>query len=287
MSMPRPIKVGIAKIGNIGCSVLLELLLDERADREDIDVRVVSSGAKLGEAQAEDVAAKLLEFKPYLILMASPNASLPGPRRLMDTLSKAGVPMVLVSDAPSRKVEKELEAKGIGYIIVLADSMLGARREFLDPVEMALFNADILRILAITGVFNILQREIDAIIEALKRGDKPSLPRLVVDKEAAVGAAGFQNPYARAKAMAAFEVSRRVADLTTEGCFVITDWERYVGIVAAAHEMLQIASRLASEARELEKAGDSVYRTPHHRDGSILSKRRLVEKPQRIEAKKA
>ncbi|MBS7610225.1 F420-dependent methylenetetrahydromethanopterin dehydrogenase [Candidatus Bathyarchaeota archaeon] len=280
--MSLPIKVCVAKIGNIGSSVLLELLLDERADREDIDVRVVSSGAKLGVAQAEDVATKLLEFKPQLILIASPNASLPGPLRLREILSKSGAPIIVVSDAPTRKVEKDLEAQGIGYIIVLADSMLGARREFLDPVEMALFNAYILKVLAITGVFNILQREIDTVIEALKKGEEPKLPRLVVDKETAVKAAGFQNPYARAKAMAAFEIARRVADLTTEGCFVIKEWERYVGIVAAAHEMILSASRLAAEARELEKAGDSVYRTPHHRDGFILEKRRLMEKPLRI-----
>ncbi|MEM3692975.1 MAG: F420-dependent methylenetetrahydromethanopterin dehydrogenase [Candidatus Bathyarchaeia archaeon] len=285
--MSLPIKVCVAKMGNIGSSVLLELLLDERADREDIDVRAVSSGAKLGEAQAEDVATKLLEFKPHLILIVSPNASLPGPRRLMDILSQALVPIIVVSDAPTRKLEKELEAQGLGYIIVLADSMLGARREFLDPVEMALFNADILKVLAITGVFNILQREIDTVIEALKKGEKPSLPKLVIDKEVAVRAAGFQNPYAKAKAMAAYEIARRVADLTTEGCFIIKEWERYLGVVAAAHEMLISASRLASEARELEKGGDSVYRSPHHRDGSILEKRRLIEKPQRIPIQKA
>ncbi|MEM3072121.1 MAG: F420-dependent methylenetetrahydromethanopterin dehydrogenase, partial [Candidatus Bathyarchaeia archaeon] len=35
----------------------------------------------------------------------------------------------------------------------------------------------------------------------------------------------------------------------------------------------------ADEAREIEKSNDQLYRTPHADDGSILQKRRLVEKP--------
>ena len=44
------VKIGIVKCGNIGISPIIELLLDERADRENIDVQVISSGAKLGPA---------------------------------------------------------------------------------------------------------------------------------------------------------------------------------------------------------------------------------------------
>ena len=43
----KVVKVGFVKVGNIGSAPLLEFLLDERAERQDIDVRVVSSGAKL------------------------------------------------------------------------------------------------------------------------------------------------------------------------------------------------------------------------------------------------
>ena len=38
-------KVGIFKCGNIGTSPLLELLIDELADRKDIKVRTVTSGS--------------------------------------------------------------------------------------------------------------------------------------------------------------------------------------------------------------------------------------------------
>jgi|GEM_PF-6142893 len=39
----RVVKTSIVKIGCIGCSPQLEYLLDERADRKDIDVRVFRS----------------------------------------------------------------------------------------------------------------------------------------------------------------------------------------------------------------------------------------------------
>ena len=273
------VKVGFAKVGNIATAPLIEFLLDERADRNDIDVRVVSSGAKMGVEQAEEVAKKLLEFKPDFAVVTSPNATLPGPKRLRELLAEGGIPVIVVSDAPAKKIVKKLQEAGFGYIIVTADAMIGARREFLDPVEMALFNADLIKVLAVTGVFNIVQVELDRVIDAFKNGEKPTLPRIVIDKDKAVEAANFSNPYAKAKAMASFEIARRVADLTVEGCFMVKEWERYTLLVAAAHEMMKTAAKLADEARELEKATDSVYRSPHSRAGLILSKRKLIEKP--------
>jgi methylenetetrahydromethanopterin dehydrogenase len=50
--------------------------------------------------------------------------------------------------------------------------------------------------------------------------------------------------------------------------------------VASAHELLRTAARLAEEARELEKATDSILRTPHAADGKVLSKTTLVSKPE-------
>ena len=273
------VKVGFAKVGNIATAPLIEFLLDERADRNDIDVRVVSSGAKMGVEQAEEVAKKLLEFKPDFAVVTSPNATLPGPKRLRELLAEGGIPVIVVSDAPAKKIVKKLQEAGFGYIIVTADAMIGARREFLDPVEMALFNADLIKVLAVTGVFNIVQVELDRVIDAFKNGEKPTLPRIVIDKDKAVEAANFSNPYAKAKAMASFEIARRVADLTVEGCFMVKEWERYTLLVAAAHEMMKTAAKLADEARELEKATDNVYRCPHSRAGLILSKRKLIEKP--------
>ncbi len=273
------VKVGFAKIGNIGSAPMIEFLLDERADRNDIDVRIVSSGAKMGIEQAEEVANKLLEFKPDFVVVTSPNASLPGPTRLREILAEKNIPVIVVSDAPAKKIAKDLQSKGFGYIIVMADSMIGARREFLDPVEMSLFNSDLIKVLAVTGVFNIIQVELDRVIEAFKQNVKPTLPTIIITKDNAVEAAKFSNSYAKAKAMASFEIARVVADLTVEGCFIVKEWERYTAIVAAAHEMMRYAAKLADEARELEKSNDSVYRTPHSKVGVILSKRKLIEKP--------
>ena len=273
------VRVGFAKIGNIGSAPMIEFLLDERADRNDIDVRITSSGAKMGVEQAEEVANKLLEFKPDFVVATSPNASLPGPTRLREILAEKNIPVIVVSDAPAKKIVKDLQNRGFGYIIVMADSMIGARREFLDPVEMALFNSDLIKVLAVTGVFNIIQVELDRVIDAFKQNVKPTLPTVIVAKDNAVEAAKFSNPYAKAKAMASFEMARVVADLTVEGCFIVKEWERYTTIVAAAHEMMKYAAKLADEARELEKSNDNVYRSPHSKVGAILSKRKLIEKP--------
>mgnify|MGYP001138214905 CR=1 FL=1 len=53
------VKIGIIKSGNIGTSPVLDLLLDERADRPNIDVRVFGSGAKMNPEQVEDVVPKV------------------------------------------------------------------------------------------------------------------------------------------------------------------------------------------------------------------------------------
>jgi len=273
------VKVGFLKLGCIGSALLIEFMLDERAEREDLDVRVVGSGAKLGIEQAEDVAQRILDFKPQLVIVTSPNATLPGPKRARDILKGAGLPTIVVSDSPGKKAAQELEQHGFGYIIVEADSMIGARREFLDPLEMVLFNLDVTRVLAVTGALNLLRIEIDRAIEAIKKGLQPPLPKVVIDKEKAIKAASFSNPYAASKAMAAYETARRVADLTVEGCFVVKEWERYTQLVSSAHEMMRQAARLSDDAREMEKSQDAVTRMPHYDDGTILHKKRLIEKP--------
>ncbi|MHA1594932.1 MAG: F420-dependent methylenetetrahydromethanopterin dehydrogenase [Candidatus Baldrarchaeia archaeon] len=277
--MKEVVRVGVVKCGNLGTSTMVELLLDERADREDIDVRVVTSGTKLAPDAAEDAAKAILQFNPDLVIIISPNAALPGPSRAREVIAGANIPTIVISDGPGKKAVKDIEAKGMGYIIIPADAMLGARREFLDPIEMAIFNADIIKVLAVTGVFNIVYQEIDKVIESIKKGEKPELPKIIIDKELATNAAGFENPYARVKAMAAYEMARFVADLTVEGCFVVKERERYIPIVAAAHELMRYAAFLADEAREIEKYGDHVLRMPHHKTGQILIKRKLLEKP--------
>jgi len=273
------VKIGFVKLGCIGSSILLDLLLDERAERQDIDVRVVSAGAKMAVASAEEVAVKASEFGSDFYVVTSPNASLPGPTKAREVLAATGKHVIVVSDGPTEKVSAELAKKGFGYIIVHADSMIGARREFLDPVEMAIFNSDMIKVLSITGVYNILYKEIDRIIESVKTNSPISPCAVVVEKETATSAAGLQNPYAKAKAMAAFEIARTVSRVTTEGCFKVQERDRYTIIVASAHEMLRTASKLAEEAREIEKSNDAVLRRPHYDDGTHLEKRNLMEKP--------
>lgn len=277
--MGEKVRVGFLKLGCIGTALPVELLLDERADREDIDVRVVTSGAKMGEGQAKEIAKRILDFDPDLVVVVSPNATLPGPTMAREIVAKAGVPTIVISDRPSSKIADELTEKGFGYIIVNADSMIGARREFLDPIEMALYNADIIKVLSVTGSLKAVLEEIDRVIGAIKEGKKPELPSVIVDKDRAIAAGDFQNPYARVKAMAAHEIAERVAAVTTRGCFVVKERERYVPLVASAHEMMRTAASLADEAREIEKGLDAVIRTPHSRQGLILRKRKFIEKP--------
>jgi methylenetetrahydromethanopterin dehydrogenase len=275
------VKVGFGKLGNIGSSSLLEFLLDERAERKDIEVRVVSCGAKITVEHAAEIGQRLSDFKPDIAVVSSPNAALPGPKKLREVLMSAKIPTIVISDSPAKKAAPDIEKSGGGYLIVEADSMIGARREFLDPAEMAIFNADLFKVLTISGVFNVLWQEIDKVVQSIQKGQVPTLPRIVIDKEKAIEASGLNNPYARAKAMAAHEIARRVADLTMEGCFVVKEWQRYTQLVAAAHEMMREAARLAENARDIDKTEDMVLRTPHHDDGVILSKRKLLEKPKR------
>jgi methylenetetrahydromethanopterin dehydrogenase len=272
------VRIGFLKVGNIATAPMIELLLDERAEREDVEVRVLTSGANMGVKQSEDVARAILAIKPDMVFIVSPNATTKGPKRAREIIADNGIPVVVVSDGPKKLLE-ELGEKGMGGIIVEADSMIGARREFLDPIEMAIFNADTTKVLSITGVFNVVYEAVDNIIEQLKAGTSLELPLINVTRTKALEAAGFSNPYAKAKAAAAYEMAKRVANLTSTACFKEKDWEVYTALCAAAPELMRSAAVLADEAREIEKYGDTVLRRPHFDDGSSLTKRKLIEKP--------
>lgn len=264
--------IGVIKTGNIASSLLLELLLDERADRRDIRVHVAASGAKMTPQDVSAPLESILKLNPELILYSTPNPSSEGPLKLIEKL--AGKRAVVIGDSQGVKIAERLKQLGLGYIFVKADSMIGARREFLDPTEMAIFNGEIIKILAVTGAFRLMQEEIGRAI-----ADSKYLPRIIVDSETAVSHSGIKNQYARAKAMAAYELAEKVGELTVKGCFRTTEPERYIPIVASAHEMLRAASKLADEAREIEKGSDEVLRTPHSPEGKVLRKTRLMEKP--------
>ncbi|MFQ6053077.1 MAG: F420-dependent methylenetetrahydromethanopterin dehydrogenase [Candidatus Bathyarchaeia archaeon] len=274
--MLRMVRVTFLKIGYIGATTLIDALLDERASRRGLSVRVVSSGCRMDEEEAVDAARLAASIPSDLYVVVSPNAGLPGPTAAREILKETGKPIIVVSDEPSRKIVKRLKEEGIGYIVVYADSMIGARRGFLDPVEMALFNSDVIRVLAVTGVLRLIHTEIDRVIVQLDGEAEPELPHIAVNKEKALELAGLENPYARAKAMASFEAARRVAALSTEGCYKVQERERYLPIVAAAHELMRQAALMADEAREVEKANDSVTRLVHLRSGALRRKKRLL-----------
>ncbi|MEM2142605.1 MAG: F420-dependent methylenetetrahydromethanopterin dehydrogenase [Candidatus Thorarchaeota archaeon] len=281
-------RIGFLKLGCIGAAPLLDLLLDERAERKDIEVIAAGTGAKMDPELCQEVARRLADAEPRLVVIVSPNASLPGPTSARELLLGRGLRVISVSDSPSKRAfyAKDNSGKSVpsvparsGFIILPMDPMIGARKEFLDPVEMALFNAELIRVLSCTGVMRYLQSELDRVIDQLKAGEEPQLPTITLTPEVALEAAGFRNPYAHAKAHAALRMAESVADITTKACFKDTDPNVYVPAVAAAHELLRAASRLADEAREIEKSGDSVLRTPHGSAGVRLRKTGLADKP--------
>jgi methylenetetrahydromethanopterin dehydrogenase len=279
MTEPQFKKIGIFKCGNIGTSPLLELLIDELADRKDIKVRSVTTGSKMGLEDVEEALPKLFEFNPDLLVVTSPNTALPGPAKAREQFSASGKPGIVITDAPGKRVKEELEKQGLGYIIITGDPLIGARKEFLDPTEMALFNSNISKVLAITGVYRIVQQEIDNVIQAVEAGQAPILPKLVIDIKVIRDNSVLNNPYARAKAMAAYGMAEKVADINALACFVEKESEKYIPLVACAHEIAQAAARLAEEAREIEKYNDSVARKPHAKSGKLKNKTKLMSIP--------
>jgi len=273
------VKIGIIKCGNIGTSPVLDLLLDERADRPNIDVRTVGSGAKMNPEQIEDVVPRIADHDPDFVVFISPNPGAPGPARARELLSEMDVPAIIIGDAPGMGKKDEMDEQGLGYIIVQGDPMIGARRELLDPTEMASFNSDVIKVLALTGAYRVVQKTLDGVIDGAANGNI-ELPKVAITTDKAAEAAGFQNPYAKAKAMAAYEMAMKVADVDLKGCFMVREMDKYVPIVASAHEMISAAAKLAIEAREIEKANNTVLRTPHGGQGQTVSKTDLMKKPE-------
>jgi methylenetetrahydromethanopterin dehydrogenase len=281
-------KLAVAKFGCIGAAPLLDLILDERADRKDLEVRGFTSGAKLDPDSCNVIVDQIKDFAPDLVLIVTPNAALPGASGARETLAGANLPTITISDGPSKKafIGKDDDGKkvikaldGQGFIILPSDPMIGARREFLDPTEMSIFNGDVIKVLAATGVTRYIQVAIDKVVSEIKQGNTPEMPTLVADAESVVSQAGFSNPYAAAKAIAALTMSETVAKLTTKACFMEKEAEKYIPLAAAGHEVLRAAVMLADEAREIEKSIDMVNRTPHSSSGETRQKNKLADKP--------
>lgn len=280
MAQQKIVRVGVFKCGNIGTSPIIELLLDELADRKDIKVRTVTTGSKMGLKDVEDALPKFFEFNPDLIILISPNTALPGPGRVREEISKNKFLGIVVSDSPGKKVKEEMVNQGLGYLIISGDALIGARKQFLDPIEMALFNSNISKVLAITGVFRIVQKEIDNVIYSIINKEKPiQLPKRIITLKYIRDNSEFSNPYAKAKALAAYALTEKVAEVNTLACFIEKESQNYVPLVACAHEIAQAAARLAEDAREIEKSNDTVMRKPHAKSGKTKIKTKLMLSP--------
>jgi len=279
MDPKQTIKIGIFKCGNIGTSPLLELLLDELADRKDIKVRTVTTGSKMGLEDVEDALPKIFELYPDFFILISPNTALPGPAKAREKIANSGLPGIVITDAPGKKVKEELKNQGLGYIIITGDPLIGARKQFLDPIEMALFNSNISKVLAIVGIYRIVQKEIDKVINSIKNEEKAILPNRILTVKSIRDESDFGNPYAKAKAMAAYALAEKVAEINTLACFIERESQKYIPLVACAHEIAQTAARLAEEAREIEKCNDTVMRKPHAKSGKTKIKTKLMLSP--------
>ncbi|UEC42339.1 MAG: F420-dependent methylenetetrahydromethanopterin dehydrogenase [Methanothrix sp.] len=272
-------KIGFIKLGNVASSLVADLALDEIAERTDIEVRSLSFGAKMTEREAE-MSAELKGWGPQLVVMIGPNAATPGP-----TAARAlyrDLPTIVISDGPSKKEAREaLQAEGFGYIILPFDPLIGAKREFLDPAEMALFNADAIKVLSICGSVRLVQEELDGAMASIIAGSA-KLPAILSNPEKCTERMDFKNPYARAKAIGALHMAQTVAGIDAAACFRLKELDRIALTAAAGHEVMRAAAILADEAREMEKSMDSISRKPHARSGAILAKTGLLDKPEPV-----
>ena len=271
-------KIGFIKLGNLGMSQVIDLVQDEIAAREGISVRVFGTGPKMGKDEAADTE-ELKKWDADFYVMISPNSSAPGPKAARELYKD--VPCVVISDGPTKKDDRQaLVDDGFGYIIMTVDPLIGAKREFLDSVEMASFNSDAMKVLSTCGVVRLIQEELDKLAEQADAGKELELPTILAKPEKCIERAGFNNPYAKAKALAALHMADSVAKINFPACFMMKEIEQVALTTAAGHEMMRAAAQLAVDAREIEKANDSVLRMPHAKDGRILSKTNLYEKPQ-------
>ena len=70
-------KIGIIKMGNIASSLVVDLALDEIAERTEFEMKVLSSGPKMTKKEAE-ASSELKAWAPQLVIIIGPNAATPG-----------------------------------------------------------------------------------------------------------------------------------------------------------------------------------------------------------------
>ena len=169
------VKITFVKIGNITLTTLIDIMLDERASRTDIEATVISSSTKMKPSAAERIFPLVDQVETDLMVMISPNASDKGPQSVIDRY-KEKYPLIVVSDTADKEVREKWKEEGLGYIIASFDPMIGAKRDFLDTTEMCLFNGYIITTFSACGVFSYITALLDEVIEQLKAGTKPTLP---------------------------------------------------------------------------------------------------------------
>ena len=128
-----------------------------------------------------------------------------------------------------------------------------------------------------------IQEELDKVTEQVasgKSGKDLELPHIFAKPEKCVEHAGFANPYAKAKALAALHMAEKVAQVNFPACFMLKEIDQVCLTAAAGHEIMGAAAQLATQAREIEKSNDTVFRQPHAKNGTLLKKTRLYEKPE-------
>ena len=271
------VKITFVKIGNITLTTLIDIMLDERASRTDIDATVISSSTKMKPEAAERLFPLIDQVETDLMVMISPNANDKGPQSVIDKY-KEKYPLIVVSDGADKELREKWKEEGVGYIIASFDPMIGAKLDFLDPSEMCLFNGYIITAFSACGVFAYITDLLDGVINQLKAGEKPTLPTRNMSSIGVVTSIPFSNEYAKAKAMAALNILTEAGKLNVNGCFVEKDREKALTKVAAAHELVRQAGLLADEVREIEKTTGHLVKTPHNKEGKILHKTHFFDK---------
>jgi len=270
------VKIIFIKLGNITLTTLVDIMLDERASRKDIEVDVISSSTKMKETDADRIIKKLRAEEGDLFVLVCPNANSDGPKKVIEAISKSNK-LIVISDAAEKDLRKYWKEKGIGYIILPFDPMIGAKKDFLDPSEMGLFNGYTISAFSACGVFEYVTSLIDEAIMEIKEGKNPSLPYKYPSALTIVKNYPFKNDYSKAKALATLELLKLAGKTDVKACFGTKDNDEALLLAASAHEMVRLAGLLADEIREMEKNTNQLVRMPHSKEGKRLYKEKFFE----------
>ena len=272
-------KIGFVKLGNIATSTAIDLSLDEIAERTDIEFKIVSFGPKMTKKEGE-AAAELKAWAPQLVVITSPNAATAGPTTAREQFR--GIPTIVISDGPTKKEARDaLAADGFGYIILPVDPAHRSQTRIPRPGRDGP-----LQLRCSQGLGSLRCDQAGSGRAGQGHGEhyrgEPKLPAILATPEKCAERMNFQNPYARAKAVGALYMAQTVATIDSQACFRLKELEAIALAAAAGHEVMRAAAILADQSRELEKANDSVSRKPHARSGELMTKTKLLEKPEKV-----